>query len=90
MNEVERTFSSMSETLQAFSPFYQEGMLKWLRSNEAPDIWFPLNFVRASEPEPFSLEQAVEMGPYAAKSVHRDRYEALVADGFLESLGAST
>ncbi|UCG26149.1 MAG: hypothetical protein JSW55_09265 [Chloroflexota bacterium] len=84
MNQQEKIYSSMGDTLQAFSPFYREAMIKWLRQSEAPDNWFALNIVRANDPEPFSLDQLLEINPYSAISSQRERYEALAAKGFLE------
>jgi predicted transcriptional regulator len=65
-------------------------MIKHLQQTEAPDNWFPLNFVRASEPDSFALGQAEEMAPYLALSRQKERYDALVAGGFLKSSGDDT
>ena len=90
MNQQERIYASTGETLQAFSPFYREAMIKWLQEYEVPDNWFVLNFVRASEPEPFSLDQLLQINPYSANSLQRERYEALAAEGCLELIGEDT
>lgn len=87
MNDFKMIHDRMGETLQAFSPYYREAMIKHLQQSEAPANWFPLNFVRASEPEPFHLSTAESLTPYIALSRQRERYDALADAGCLEPLG---
>lgn len=87
MNDFEGTYNRMGETLQLFSPLYRESMIVHLQESDAPDNWFPLNFVRASEPDPFPLAEAKLVTPYMALAQHRVRYDGLSDAGCLEALG---
>ena len=79
MRDNQKLNTVIGETLQAFSPFYQEGITKLL----PPNSWFLLDSVRANEPEPFTLEQMAELGPYASPKVQAERADELVEAGFL-------
>ena len=86
MSDKEKLNSLIGETLQAFSPFYQEGISKLLQEADPPNSWFLLNLVRANEPEPLTLEQMREFGPYASPQVQAARANELMEAGFLEAI----
>jgi len=86
MQEYKEIYNQMTETLQAFSPYYREAMIRHLQASNAPANWFPLSFVRAGEPEPFHLTQAELITPFLALPLRRERYDSLAADGCLEVL----
>ena len=84
MADNEQIRELLGQTLQAYHPFYREDVLKWQRDIDTPGNWFALNAVRASEPDPLTMEDVHRQAPYASIERHRERYDELVEAGYLE------
>jgi predicted transcriptional regulator len=86
MSKIQDTWTKASATLGAFSPFYQEGMLRLVRDHNAPNNWFTLTQVRSTEPKPFRAADLQAGNPYASPDRYRERLDALTEAGVLEKV----
>lgn len=86
MSKVQDTWTKAGATLGAFSPFYQEGMLRLVRDHNAPNNWFTLTQVRSTEPKPFRVADLQAGNPYASPDRFRERLDALAEAGVLEKV----
>ncbi|HET6443523.1 MAG TPA: MarR family transcriptional regulator [candidate division Zixibacteria bacterium] len=84
MKKLQDIWSNVGHTISAYSPFYQEQMIRLTQKYDSPNNWFILNWVRASEPEPFNLqEMAAIAGPYSTREATIARFDQFTKDGFL-------
>ena len=55
MKELQDIWTETGRSITAYSPFYQEDIFRLTRKYDAPNAWFILNWVRASDPEPSNI-----------------------------------
>ncbi|MCP4543543.1 MAG: hypothetical protein GY832_41045 [Chloroflexi bacterium] len=79
--------SLIQDTMQAFSPFYQEAMGKAIQESDAPNSWFGLSLAHGSDPQPFTIERYQEMAPYASPGRFVEMLEELAQLELLERVG---
>jgi predicted transcriptional regulator len=85
MTKINEIWDRTGQIVRAFSPFYQEDMIRLTQEYDSPNYWFMLNWVRASEPKPFRLEDHIDIvGPYSTREWVLDVFKQLTDDGFLE------
>jgi DNA-binding MarR family transcriptional regulator len=85
MKKLNEIWTKTGHTITAFSPYYQEKMIRLTQEYDAPNFWFILNWVRANEPEPFNPEGMLEIvGPYSTGQSTLDRFSEFTERGFLE------
>jgi len=85
MKELQDIWTEAGRSITAFSPFYQEDIFRLTRKYDAPNAWFILNWVRASDPEPFNLDKMTEIvGPYSTRERTVERFKEFIENGFLE------
>jgi predicted transcriptional regulator len=75
------------ETMQAFAPFYREAMRKAAQEADIADTWYPLRVVRASDPQPISVDRLHEMAPYATRERQIELMEELAKIEMVERVG---
>jgi DNA-binding MarR family transcriptional regulator len=84
MKKLQDIWRNVGQTISAYSPFYQEDMIRLTQKYDSPNNWFILDWPRASEPEPFSPGEMAEIvGPYSTREVTIERFSQFVKDGFL-------
>ncbi|MFN2187962.1 MAG: MarR family winged helix-turn-helix transcriptional regulator, partial [Candidatus Promineifilaceae bacterium] len=77
--------SEVGRTIGAFAPFYQENIVRLNQKFDPPNGWFLLNWVRASEPQSFNLQEMTGVvGPYSAPEATLERFQGLVEHGFAD------
>jgi DNA-binding MarR family transcriptional regulator len=76
-----------AETMRAFAPFYRETMRKAAEEADIVDVWYPLRVVRASDPQPISVDRLHEMAPYATRERQIEILENLAQVEMLERVG---
>jgi DNA-binding MarR family transcriptional regulator len=87
VSDKQQLWTLVTETMQAFMPFYREAMMKAIEESGVPDAWFALSLARGMDPEPFSLQRFHDMYPYMALQRQRDVLEELAREDGLEAVG---
>jgi Mn-dependent DtxR family transcriptional regulator len=84
MTNLSDVWEKAGQSVTAFSPLYQERMIRLTQKYDSPNYWFFLNWIRAIEPEPFNLDEVVEtVSPYSTREWTTDVFNELSESGFL-------
>jgi DNA-binding MarR family transcriptional regulator len=86
MKDTLHLWPLMNETMVAFSPFYQDEMIRAIVDHGVRNVWFPLSLARGAEPDPLSLERMARLNPYTAREHHRDALRTLIELEMLEPI----
>lgn len=90
MNEQKQIWATAVAAMQAFAPFYQEGVRRVLQNSGVTNEWFALNLAQGAEPEPFTLQRLHAMSPYGARKQQAAMLARLAEKGMLEVIGDDT
>src|SRR5690606_32221740 len=90
MNEQKQIWATAVAAMQAFAPFYREGVRRVLQNSGVTNEWFALNLAQGAEPEPFTLQRLHAMSPYGARKQQAAMLARLAEKGMLEVIGDDT
>ena len=80
-------FVLIQDTMNGFTPFYQQEMQQAVRDTGVTDGWFSLTIADAWKPQPATAEKLNALFPYSARKVFEDRLVDLEKHGYLKATG---
>lgn len=83
MTDQLQIWQTAQETMQAFTPFYQEEMGRIIAEKGPQTGWFALHLARGAEPEPLTMQRFLHVVPYGNPEQGAHMFNELVETGFV-------